>query len=86
MKKREGAPDIALSDFIAPKESGIQDYIGCFCVSTGFGTAALATAYEEKHDDYNAIMIKALADRLAEAFAEYLHKEVRTDTLGLCRE
>ena len=82
LKKREGAPDIALSDFIAPKESGIQDYIGCFCVSTGFGTAALATAYEEKHDDYNAIMIKALADRLAEAFAEYLHKEVRTEHWG----
>ena len=82
LKKREGAPDIALSDFIAPKESGIQDYVGCFCVSTGFGTAALATAYEEKHDDYNAIMIKALADRLAEAFAEYLHKEVRTEHWG----
>jgi 5-methyltetrahydrofolate--homocysteine methyltransferase len=82
LKKREGAPDIALSDFIAPKETGIQDYIGCFCVSTGFGTAELATEYEEKHDDYNSIMIKALADRLAEAFAEYLHKEVRTEHWG----
>ena len=82
LKKREGAPDIALSDFIAPKETGIQDYIGCFCVSTGFGTAALATEYEEKHDDYNSIMIKALADRLAEAFAEYLHKEVRSKHWG----
>ena len=82
LKKREGVPDIALSDFIAPKETGIQDYIGCFCVSTGFGTAALAIEYEEKHDDYNSIMIKALADRLAEAFAEYLHKEVRTKHWG----
>ncbi|MGB5500418.1 MAG: vitamin B12 dependent-methionine synthase activation domain-containing protein, partial [Maribacter sp.] len=82
LKKRVGAPDIALSDFIAPKETGIQDYIGCFCVSTGFGTAELATEYEEKHDDYNSIMIKALADRLAEAFAEYMHKEVRTKHWG----
>ena len=82
LKKREGAPDIALSDFIAPKETGIQDYIGCFCVSTGFGTATLATEYEEMHDDYNSIMIKALADRLAEAFAEYLHKEVRAEHWG----
>ncbi len=82
LKKREGAPDIALSDFIAPKETGTQDYIGCFCVSTGFGTAELAVEYEKNHDDYNSIMIKALADRLAEAFAEYLHKEVRTKHWG----
>jgi 5-methyltetrahydrofolate--homocysteine methyltransferase len=79
LKKREGAPNIALADFIAPKASGRQDYIGCFCVSTGFGTQELAAQYEANHDDYNAIMIKALADRLAEAFAEYLHKEVRTN-------
>ncbi|NNK18213.1 MAG: methionine synthase [Maribacter sp.] len=82
LKKREGVPDFALSDFVAPKASGIQDYIGCFCVSAGFGTAALASEFEEKHDDYNSIMIKALADRLAEAFAEYLHKEVRTNHWG----
>jgi len=75
-------PDYALADFIAPKESGIQDYIGCFCVSTGFGTAALATKYENELDDYSSIMIKALADRLAEAFAEYLHKQVRTKHWG----
>ena len=79
LKKREGAPNFALADFIAPKASGKQDYIGCFCVSTGFGTQELAAQYEANHDDYNAIMIKALADRLAEAFAEYLHKEVRTN-------
>jgi 5-methyltetrahydrofolate--homocysteine methyltransferase len=82
LQRREGVPDYALSDFIAPKESGKQDYIGCFCVSTGFGTAELAAAYEKDLDDYSSIMIKALADRLAEAFAEYLHKEVRTKHWG----
>jgi len=78
LKKREGLPNHALADFIAPKASGVQDYIGAFCVSTGFGTADLAEQFEADNDDYNSIMIKALADRLAEAFAEYLHKEVRT--------
>ncbi|WP_299121859.1 methionine synthase [uncultured Winogradskyella sp.] len=77
-KKSEGKPNIALADFIAPKTSEKQDYMGCFCVSTGFGTQELASQFEANHDDYNSIMIKALADRLAEAFAEYLHKEVRT--------
>jgi len=81
-KKAEGKPNIALADFIAPKDSGIQDYMGCFCVSTGFGTQQLAEQFEKDNDDYNAIMIKALADRLAEAFAEYLHKEVRTQHWG----
>ncbi|WP_178986111.1 methionine synthase [Winogradskyella helgolandensis] len=76
-KKSEGKPNIALSDFIAPKATGKKDYMGCFCVSTGFGTAELAAQFEAEHDDYNSIMIKALADRLAEAFAEYLHKKVR---------
>jgi 5-methyltetrahydrofolate--homocysteine methyltransferase len=79
LKKREGAPNFALADFIAPKKSGIEDYIGCFCVSTGFGTQELAKQFEDNHDDYNSIMIKALADRLAEAFAEYLHEHVRKD-------
>ncbi|RAJ14550.1 methionine synthase [Olleya aquimaris] len=78
LKKRDHVPNHALADFIAPKQTGIQDYIGAFCVSTGFGTAELAAKFEAENDDYNAIMIKALADRLAEAFAEYLHKEVRT--------
>ena len=86
LKKREGVPNIALADFIAPKESGKQDYMGCFCVSTGFGTDELAAQFEEDHDDYNSIMIKALADRLAEAFAEYLHKEVRTNYWGYASE
>jgi len=78
LKKREGKPNFALADFIAPKETGITDYLGCFCVSTGFGTQELSEQFEADNDDYNSIMIKALADRLAEAFAEYLHKEVRT--------
>ncbi|MEZ4792682.1 MAG: vitamin B12 dependent-methionine synthase activation domain-containing protein [Gelidibacter sp.] len=68
-----------MADFIAPKTSGKQDYIGAFCVTAGFGTDELAKEFEKNHDDYNSIMIKALADRLAEAFAEYLHKEVRTN-------
>ena len=84
-KKRDGVPNIALADFIAPKESGLQDYIGCFCVSAGFGTKELAEKYEAAHDDYSSIMVKALADRLAEAFAEYLHKEVRTKYWGYAK-
>ncbi|TMM56241.1 methionine synthase [Maribacter algarum] len=82
LQRREGVPDYALADFIAPKERKKQDYMGCFCVSTGFGTAELAAVYEKELDDYSSIMIKALADRLAEAFAEYLHKEVRTKHWG----
>ncbi len=82
LQKRPGIPNKALADFIAPKKEGIQDYLGCFCVTAGFGTRELAAAYEADHDDYNAIMVKALADRLAEAFAEYLHEKVRKDTWG----
>lgn len=82
LKKREGVPNIALADFIAPKSSGIQDYMGCFCVTTGFGTQELAQEYEKNLDDYGSIMVKALADRLAEAFAEYLHREVRMEHWG----
>ncbi len=82
VKKKEGVPNIALSDFIAPKDSGIEDYIGCFCVTTGFGSDDLSKAYENKIDDYNSIMVKALADRLAEAYAEYLHKLVRLEKWG----
>jgi 5-methyltetrahydrofolate--homocysteine methyltransferase len=81
-KKAEGRPNLALADFIAPKESGKNDYMGCFCVSTGFGTAEVATKFESENDDYNSIMIKALADRLAEAFAEYLHEQVRKTHWG----
>lgn len=81
-KKSEGKEYLALSDFIAPKTSGKQDYIGAFAVTTGFGTDELAKKYEAEHDDYNAIMVKAIADRLAEAFAEFLHKKVRTEIWG----
>ncbi|WP_276389704.1 methionine synthase [Eudoraea chungangensis] len=81
-KKKSGVANIALSDFIAPKTLGIQDYIGCFCVSTGFGVKEKAIQFEKELDDYNAIMVKALADRLAEAFAEYLHQEVRINHWG----
>lgn len=86
LRKKEGVPHFALADFIAPKSSGIQDFLGCFCVTAGFGTQELATRYEKSLDDYSAIMIKALSDRLAEAFAEYLHKEVRTNYWGYASE
>ena len=82
IKKKEGVPNIALADFIAPKETEIEDYVGSFCVSTGFGTDELAKEFEKKLDDYNSIMVKALADRLAEAFAEYLHEKVRKEYWG----
>lgn len=78
-QKTAGAPNIALADFIAPKDSGKQDYIGCFCVTTGFGVDEKATEFEKQLDDYNSILVKALGDRLAEAFAEYLHLKVRKE-------
>ncbi len=81
-KKREGIPNIALADFIAPKNSNKDDYFGTFCVSAGFGTDELARKYEAEHEDYEAIMVKAIADRLAEALAEYLHQEVRRQFWG----
>ncbi|MCF1422616.1 methionine synthase [Mangrovimonas sp. AS18] len=86
LKKREGVPNFALADFVAPKAEGKSDYMGAFCVTAGFGTEELAKEFEKAHDDYNAIMIKALADRLAEAFAEYLHQEVRTKFWGYASE
>ncbi|MDO5616806.1 MAG: vitamin B12 dependent-methionine synthase activation domain-containing protein, partial [Cruoricaptor ignavus] len=82
LKKSAGKEYLALADFIAPKETGKQDYVGAFCVCAGFGTDELAQKYYDAHDDYNAIMVKALADRFAEAFAEFLHKKVRTEFWG----
>lgn len=82
LQKSKGKPYRALSDYIAPSEMGIQDYMGCFCVCAGFGTAELAKEFEARNDDYSSIMVKALADRLAEAFAEYLHKQVRVNYWG----
>jgi 5-methyltetrahydrofolate--homocysteine methyltransferase len=81
-QKTVGAPNIALADFIAPKEIGKQDYIGCFCVSTGFGVDEKASEFEKQLDDYNSILVKALGDRLAEAFAEYLHLKIRKEIWG----
>ena len=77
-RKPAGEYNIALSDFVAPRESGIRDYVGMFALSTGHGIDSKLQEFESQHDDYAAIMLKALADRLAEAFAEYLHREVRT--------
>ena len=85
-KKSEGKSYLALSDFIAPKSSGKQDFIGAFCVTAGFGTEELAKKYEAENDDYNAIMVKALADRFAEAYAEFLHEKVRKDHWGYAAE
>ena len=75
--KRDGQPNFALSDFVTPRDSALEDYVGLFAVTAGLGAAELAARYEAAHDDYNAIMTKALADRLAEAFAEYLHLQAR---------
>ncbi len=80
--KSGSVPNIALADFIAPKSTGISDYVGLFCVSTGFGVEEKAKDYENAQDDYNSIMVKALGDRLAEAFAEYLHEKVRKEIWG----
>ena len=85
-QKTAGACNIALADFIAPKETEIQDFIGCFCVTTGFGVDEKAAEFESQLDDYNAILNKALGDRLAEAFAEYLHLKVRKEIWGYASE
>ncbi|WP_339920680.1 methionine synthase [uncultured Flavobacterium sp.] len=81
-QKTKGAPNIALSDFIAPKDNGKVDYMGAFCVTTGFGVDEWAAEFEKDLDDYNSIMVKALADRFAEAFAEYLHEKIRKEIWG----
>ncbi|MDQ5817924.1 MAG: methionine synthase, partial [Actinomycetota bacterium] len=80
--KSPGLPNRSLADFVAPKEAGVEDYIGLFAVTTGIGAAECARRFEEEHDDYNAIMAKALADRLAEAFAELMHARVRREFWG----
>jgi 5-methyltetrahydrofolate--homocysteine methyltransferase len=75
----DGKPNRSLADFIAPLDTGIADYLGAFAVTAGLGANDLVAIYESDHDDYHAIMVKALADRLAEAFAEYLHARARKD-------
>jgi len=77
-----GKESLALADYVAPVDSGHLDYVGAFCVSAGFGTDEIAAQFEADHDDYNSIMVKALSDRLAEAFAEYLHEKVRKEVWG----
>jgi 5-methyltetrahydrofolate--homocysteine methyltransferase len=77
-----GRPNAALADFVAPKDSGIHDYIGAFAVTAGIGIEEHVDRFEEDHDDYHSIMLKALADRLAEAFAERMHEKVRKDYWG----
>jgi 5-methyltetrahydrofolate--homocysteine methyltransferase len=79
IEKRDGQHNQALADFIAPRESGRMDYLGAFAVTAGIGIEELCARFERDHDDYNSIMAKALADRLAEAFAELLHKRARED-------
>ncbi len=78
LEKPEGDSNYALADFLAPRSTGLADYLGAFAVTTGIGVETLCGRFEQDHDDYNSIMAKALADRLAEAFAEWLHREVRT--------
>ncbi len=85
-KREAGAPNFCLSDFVAPKDSGKRDYVGAFAVTAGVGEEALAASFDKAHDNYSAIMAKALADRLAEAFAEHLHARVRRDLWGYAKD
>jgi 5-methyltetrahydrofolate--homocysteine methyltransferase len=82
MIKPPGRPNLALADFVAPRDTGVRDYIGAFAVTTGVGIEALVNRFEAANDDYNAILSKALADRLVEAFAELLHQRVRREFWG----
>jgi len=82
MTKSSANPNLALADFVAPKDTGVPDYLGMFAVSAGTGVDALAEAFEASHDDYSSIMVKGLADRLAEALAERLHERVRKEFWG----
>ncbi len=86
IKKAEGQPNLALSDFIAPTESNKTDYLGAFAVTAGNGIEELVNMYEKDHDDYKIILVKALADRLAEAFAEHLHEKVRKEYWGYAQD
>jgi len=84
--KPTGRPNLCLADFIAPKGSGVADYMGAFAVTAGIGIEKKLAEFEKKHDDYSAIMLKALADRLAEAFTELLHQRVRREFWGYARD
>ncbi|MDQ8175507.1 MAG: methionine synthase, partial [Gemmatimonadota bacterium] len=82
MVKKDGRPNVALADFVAPKSAGVTDWLGAFVVTTGVGLDARVAAFEAAHDDYSSILLKALADRLAEAFAERMHERVRRELWG----
>ena len=81
-EKGNGNPNLCLADFVAPKSSGVADYVGAFAVAAGAGIEAKLAEFESQHDDFSSIMLKALADRLAEAFAEHLHQRIRTELWG----
>ena len=85
-KRDNGAPNYCISDFVAPLETGIKDYVGAFAVTAGIGEEALAASYDDANDNYSSIMSKALADRFAEAFAEKLHTDVRRDHWAYAKE
>ena len=84
--KTDGKPNFSLADFVAPKDSGVTDYVGGFITTAGIGAEEVAKAYQDAGDDYNSIMVKALADRLAEACAEWLHQQVRKDYWGYAKD
>jgi 5-methyltetrahydrofolate--homocysteine methyltransferase len=84
--KTDGKPNFSLADFVAPKDSGVTDYVGGFITTAGIGAEEVSKAYQDKGDDYNAIMVKALADRLAEACAEWLHQQVRKNYWGYAKD
>lgn len=86
VQKRSNQPNACLSDFIAPKDSGKDDYLGLFAVTAGLGIESMLKEFEANHDDYSSIMVKAIADRLAEAHAEYLHYKIRTEFWGYSNE
>jgi 5-methyltetrahydrofolate--homocysteine methyltransferase len=86
MLKPPGRPNLALADFVAPRDAGVPDYVGAFAVTAGLGLDEMVARFEADHDDYSAILTKALADRLAEAFAERLHQRVRTEFWGYARD
>jgi 5-methyltetrahydrofolate--homocysteine methyltransferase len=86
MKKPEGRANLCIADFVAPRASGLKDYLGAFVVTTGIGEDERAHAFEAAHDDYSAILFKSLCDRLAEAFAEHLHLRVRREFWGYASE
>ncbi len=83
--KPPGRPNRSLADFVAPRETGLEDHVGLFAVTVGIGAEGAARRFEEQHDDYNAIMVKGLADRLAEAFAEHMHERVRKEFWGYAK-